>query len=107
MWELEWSCADDGGGLSKVSYHIANVLSATPQCVCLSFIVDADQERFLANVASVVLGVLAVGELLDMGLLAVWMVLLLGLLGLLLVLLVLLRLVPPVRILPGIHLGNL
>ena len=88
-----------------VTYHVANVLSATSQCVGLTFIVDADQESFLANVASVVLGILTVGKLVDVGLLAMRMVLL-GLLVLLLVLLVLLGLILPVRVLPRTHLDD-
>lgn len=98
-----------------LTYHIANILSATSQCVGLTFIIDTDQERLLANIASVILGVLTVGELVDMGLLAMRVlllgllamrVMLLGLLVLLLVLLVLLRLALPIRILPRTHLDN-
>ena len=65
----------------------------------LTFIVDANQEGLLANVASIVLGILTVGELVDMGLLAMRMVLL-GLLVLLLVLVLL------VWILPRTHLDS-
>ena len=97
-----------------VTYHIANILSAAPQCVGLTLIVNADQERLLANVAPIILGILTVGKLLDMGLLAMRMVLL-GLLVLLLVLrlpiwllivLVLLVLVLLVRVLPRTHLDK-
>ena len=71
----------------------------------LTFIVDADQESLLANVASVVLGILTVRKVVDVGLLAMRMVLL-GLLVLLLVLLVLLGLILPVRVLPRTHLDS-
>lgn len=86
-------------------YHVTNVLSATSQCVGLTFIVDTDQKSLLANVASIVLGILTVGILVDVGLLTMRMVLL-GLLVLLLVLLVLLRLILSVWVLPRTHLDN-
>ena len=92
-----------------ITYHIANILSATLQCMGLTLIVNTNQERLLANVAPIVLGILAVRELVDMGLLTMGM-LLLGLLvlllGLLILLLILLVLILLVGVLPGAHLDD-
>ena len=43
-----------------MNYHIPDILPATLQRMCLSLIIDADQQRLLSLVASVVRRVLAV-----------------------------------------------